>query len=241
MISLPELPKLTVSDYPEMLNKLAWFFGTFATIQVYIFRYTIPDLAKIVESLSRALPDQLIVYGITPIDLVPIIVGVVLGVFTRAVKLHDLISDIFSIRMNFDICYIILPMAALCGAQLTPLQLERLPHSRNSLMSKIFYRYASSTSSDTIVSDHDLKQALTNWSWYWVVVELGVLVVATVAIYWVFGAIEYIPYYIMLLFILAMLGMHLRNGCIKYAHSQIKTIINDQERSGEVLAAFADV
>jgi len=88
-----------------------------------------------------------------------------------SLRLHDRISDLFGIRARFDRNYILLPLAILTGSQLSAFQLNRMGANRDSLMRRVFYRYASTRAERPLVDRHDIEAAIEIWSWYWVLVE----------------------------------------------------------------------
>src|SRR5206468_2567149 len=72
-----------------------------------------------------------------------------------AVRFHDRMSDLFGIRKRFDRNYILLPLAILTRSQLSAFQLNRVDANRDSLMRRVFYRYASSRAEKPLVDKHD--------------------------------------------------------------------------------------
>jgi len=91
------------------------------------------------------------------------------GAIARSIRLHDRISDVFRIRLRFDVDYLLLPLARDSGANVGALSMAKLRKERGRLMAKTFYKYASST--DPVIDKHLIYQALDWWSWYWVLVE----------------------------------------------------------------------
>ena len=105
------------------------------------------------------------------------VIALLVALFTRAVKLHDLVSDVLGIRRRFDCNYILFPLAALVGENLSSRQKEAATAARSNLMRQVFYRYASSRADSPLVDKHEIEYALDQWSWFWVCVEAIVLCV----------------------------------------------------------------
>lgn len=159
-------PFLTVKSYSEMLTKVAtWtFFVSLAVTVVLRVRWPLIDAG--LGTLSPQIP----VAGVE-LPLGTLAPAFVMALISRVVKLHDRLSDLLGIRRRFDRQEILLPLAAMSGAILTPTQVERIDAARNNLMGQIFYAYASSDPSKSKIDPHYVTMALDQWSWYWILLE----------------------------------------------------------------------
>src|SRR6516164_4527474 len=108
--------------------------------------------------------------------------------FSYAAQLHDRVSDLFKIRHRFDLGSILFPLALLVGTKFSAMQLNAVDANRNTLMHKVFYKYASSRADKPLVDKHDIEHALAAWSWFWILVESMVLLVGSAFIAIYFGA-----------------------------------------------------
>src|SRR5258708_11879882 len=96
------MPKLTVSNYPEMLRKLstATFFVTAACLELLRSHVDYMDGAlKHLDIMTPAVP----IFGPVKISIGIFLVAFVVACISEAVKLHDKISDVLSIRSQFDL------------------------------------------------------------------------------------------------------------------------------------------
>jgi hypothetical protein len=156
---------MTVKDYPSMLKFIA--FGTSAVMLVCFA--VLYNNSQIVKELFQSIPNYTTKVKGIPISthyLIPPLVWFFISYFFRV---HDKISNIFKIRYHFDCQYILLPMANDVGIALKKQEREKIFQARNSLMRKVFYKYADST--DPKISKHNIYKALTNWALYWTCIE----------------------------------------------------------------------
>jgi hypothetical protein len=129
-------------------------------------------------------------------------------------------------------------MATASGATVSPDQIRSLKQNRNSLMYKVFYKYASSTKGKAVIDSHYITMALDQWSWYWIVLELAflaLLVAATLA-----GTKQYELAMWFLTGILVVIGLlqAIRKLCSDYALQEVEAILDDSTRRLEVAEVF---
>lgn len=230
--------RLTVSDYPQMLSKLAWIiaFNTFAATNVVLHNFeagqTVVDWAN--QQLAQH-PIPLIGFQLTVASLAAALVAFA----SHAVRLHDRLSDLLHIRAKFDIDSILLPMLALTGPTVTSDQLDNLSSKRGSLMSRVFYRYNSSGEGDgPVVSSHTRKEALTSWSWYWVFLESVFVYITCAVICLLIGAYMTASIVFTVCVTLIIIMSYLKAEVRRYAWYQVIDIANDSERRSDIRSAF---
>jgi len=231
------IPKLTVSNYPEMLRKLSTgtFFVTLACL--FLLRALIGD----VDSLLRALDvitRPVSLFEAVRIPFGPFLFAFLVAVLTESIKLHDKISNLLKIRLEFDIRYILMPMALLSSSPLKPLQLDKLSIERRRLMDEVFYKYASSSSSKQVIDGHAITQALTSWSWYWLCAESIVILILTVAALVYANQTIWGLILLGIVLLLTLLMRIFRLECSKYAGTQVRQIVNDPERQMVIAETF---
>ena len=231
------MPKLTVSNYPEMLRKLsiATFFMTIGSLM--LLRTYVHSIDSALMHLDVNFPN-VPVFGPIKIPFGTFLVAFVVAAISKSMKLHDKISDALRIRSEFDIRWILAPMALLSGASLSSGQFEKMAVERRRLMGELFYTYASSTPGRQVIDGHTVTQALTTWSWYWLCVEAVAIILPTAAILayegqnsWTAGLLA-----IALMLMLAMRVFWF--DCSRYANSQVRQILNDSGRRAEIAAVF---
>src|SRR5262249_31588283 len=108
--------------------------------------------------------------------------------FSYALHLHDRVSDLFKVRHRFDRGSILFPLALLVGAKLSPIQLNAVDANRVTLMHQVFYKYTSSRLDKPLVDKHYIEHALDAWSWFWILLEGMVLLMASAVIALYFDA-----------------------------------------------------
>lgn len=85
--------------------------------------------------------------------------------------------------------HILIPTAYLADVDARKVPVEVIEKSRDTLMRATFYKYASSAEGDnSIVSKHTIEQSLTNWSWYWVLLEANFALLVTIIVLWIFSS-----------------------------------------------------
>jgi hypothetical protein len=182
---------LSSKNYDEMLKKLAAFLFYETWIMTFLLR-GIPSVDaafRSVESFGAIGTALSTIPNHEKLNLGGLAVALLIAGLSYAIQLHDRISDLFGIRRRFDRNYILLPLAVLVGAELSPRQLIALTRSRDNLMRTVFYPYVSSRNETPLVDKHEIERALDAWSWYWLLIEaipltlLGALIAAGFASY----------------------------------------------------------
>jgi hypothetical protein len=158
-------PFATVADYATMLNKIAWYTTVVAGLLVFWLTTQIPQLNAAFEVSALTVE----IDGLS-VKLSIAVAALIVGFASRVAKLHDRLSDLYGVRRRFDVCEILLPLALSVGAKLDSAGQKRLRKKRSELMSKVFYKYASSGSTK-VIDTHGITMALDQWSWYWIALE----------------------------------------------------------------------
>ena len=120
-------PKLTVSDYPEMLRKLSFAVFLVTAACIFLLRSQIPIVDELFNSFDVNTP--IIVSYLGSIPFGTFIVAFVVALISESIKLHDKISDVLGIRVVFDVRWILSPMALLSGATVNRERFDRIPPS----------------------------------------------------------------------------------------------------------------
>jgi len=174
---------LSPTNYLEMLKKLGSFLFYEVWLATFLLR-EIPDVDaafRSVENFGHVGSALALIPGHEKINLSGFAVALFVAVISYSIQLHDRISDIFGIRKRFDRNYIILPLAVLVGAKLSPTQLNSAVVNRHTLLRTIFYPFVSSTAENPVVDRHEIWRVLDVWSWYWILIEsLPVVLVSAV-------------------------------------------------------------
>lgn len=156
---------LNVEHYKDIKQKIAAWTLIILSLELYYL-----DIHKItpfsfldVDNISFDYP----IIGSASVSIV--IYPVLCSVFSHIFLIHDKISSIIRIRPYFDYKYIYVPIVE----KLSVARDERIKQDKllPDVMGRIFYKYASSTD-NSLVRKHDIHEALTNWSWFWVATEV---------------------------------------------------------------------
>jgi hypothetical protein len=108
-------------------------------------------------------------------------------------------------------------------------------------MREVFYKYASSRAEKAIVDKHDIEQALTNWSWYWALVEAMPLCLLFMAL----SAIgkSFLPAIIFgcTFLTLSLSSMYFYARCKRYIRPQVDTIKADSTAIEHIRGVFREI
>lgn len=228
-------PKLTVSDYREMLRKLSFSVFLVTAACIFFLRNQISTVDELFSLLDVTPPIN--TFKLITIPFGTFVVAIVIAIISESIKLHDRISKLLDIRAVFDVRWILIPMALLSGATVTRERINRIDSDRSRLMADVFYKYASSAK-DAEIDGHLITQALTAWSWYWLIIETMVIVIPTAAVLAWFGQSKAAAAFLALALVLLFLMRLFRAEANKYADAEISAILADDDRRRAVRAVF---
>lgn len=222
------LNPFSAADYPEMLWKIAlWtFFSSLACTMG--LQYVYPSLTLFLGQLP-----SVTVYDME-LSLGTLLVPLLFAAFTRSIKLHDRLSDLFRIRIRFDVDNILLPLAVGCGVTMSPSRIGRLEQDRHTVMRKVFYCYASGTVGQSKIDRQYILMALDQWYWYWIVLESSV-VLGTTALILAIGS-----HFLSALILLAVIEAGHLVRCVLYHRAvacalvEVEEILNSVDRKEEI-------
>jgi len=176
------------NDYSDMLKRVFWTTFMSGIVCAFILGAASPHMHRFFESI-RIEVDVSFVKGLKALYvLIPLLIA---GV-SRAIYLHDKISDLFHIRDSFDTRHILYPLAKAIGLPLGKEQKKRISKARRDAMYAVFYPYAGFK--DPKIDSQLIRNALDAWGWFWVAVEAVVmfmvtLIIVTVLRQWLFVSI----------------------------------------------------
>ena len=218
---------LSVKNFQEMLIKLTFWHFIAALFCFYLLNKEVQFFTDVFDGLIITLwkikfPVLLVIFAI-----------VWAGFFSHVLKLHDRISDVFGIRSRYDQKYILLPLAnGILDRPSKELKLK-IKSQRHNAMSNMFYKFASSTDTEPLVGKHNIHQALTTFSWYWLLLEITFTSFVTGITILIFNCqFSFLAFglsgFCLLLSFLIIPELH------KYTNSQIQRIIENNEASKSV-------
>lgn len=226
-------PFATVSDYSSMLNKVASVTFFVSTAMIGLLYWQVPAVSAVLPTWRVSIPGTDV-----EIPLVVLVGALMVAGVSRMIKLHDRLSDVFYIRRRFDVYCILMPMAAASGAALSLDQQEKVREQREALMTKLFYRYASSSSEKSVVERHAITMALDQWSWYWILVEASTLLFATGIALAFSGKSLLAVVLLVLVLLITWLLQAVRSLCEQYARDEVRQILDDENRRSLIESEF---
>jgi hypothetical protein len=221
-------------NYDEMLTKIMTFTFAISLVLVAVVAHDLPGVWK-------SLHPTWLTFTIEPLGLkdVPtayVIVAFLISLLARVSKLHDRVSDLFGIRERFDVHEILTPLAGGVGIPVDLTRRERLVELRSQIMAEVFYRYASST--NPAIDQHLIWSALDKWSWFWVCIEGSTVGIATFILLLLTGAFRSSAFIGMVTLVGTLAATQINRACASIAHSEVREILRDAQRSDEVGAAL---
>src|SRR6185295_13156068 len=133
------MPRLTVSNYPEMLRKLSTAMFFIAAACVTLLRSKIGVIDEFLRPLDIS---DIPIFTAIKIPFGSFLIAFAMAFASEAIKLHDAISSVLGIRFKFDVRWILIPMALLSGARIAFGQFQKIKTERDRLMGEVFYEYA---------------------------------------------------------------------------------------------------
>jgi hypothetical protein len=197
----------------------------------------VPPITQLSAHIDSVLPKDFTDFIPFPVSFAGVfILSFMIAVTAHAIKLHDRISDTLRIRNEFDVNYVLYPLAIASGAKLSVAQFNNVRSRHKSLMGSTFYNYVSSTK--PVIDSHTITQALTNWSWFWICLEMTTIFTTTAIILAIYGA--WLPAALLLMAcIVLLLSMRFfRLQSAMYAESQVEQVLRDSVRRDAVAAEF---
>ncbi len=188
-------------NYSEMLHKLAGFVFWECVIGLYILNKNAQFSNWLENSYLNFIPEKSLPDELSFISSGVIVISILVSFIFYFFQMHDVLQRPFKIRERFDRDKIFLPLSKLVGKSPQSDKIARFEQARSSFMQKIFYKYASSTRSDTVVDQHNVIQALWLWSMFWALEEAILIFLIFAGVFLVFD----LPFYAALYGILCLI------------------------------------
>ena len=161
------------------------------------------------------------------------------AVASRAIRLHDRISDILRIRLVFDTRHILFPMAELAGLTVTKSLKERLVAERRPAMYAVFYPYASFA--NAVIDRQLVRTAADNWGWFWVAIEAMFMGVVTLIILVMLNQWSHVAWVGLTVALLLAFIVFQWSVCRSGAAHQVEAILADPIRKQAIAASFSRI
>lgn len=163
-------------SYSEILQRVFW--TTLATGLICTF--VIAESSTAVKDFLSSLNVEIEIFSMKVPKTLYVLIPLIIAFLLRILKLHNLVSNIFGLRVYFDVHHILTPLATGVKISLGETEMKILKFNRVLLMRNVFYPYAGydTTSIDTQL----VRTALDNWGWLWVLIESSALLIISLLI-----------------------------------------------------------
>lgn len=220
------------TSYSEILQRIFYLSTVSGIICTIILSNTSPEIRTFLDSFET----EVDLGPLKSVKVLYVFIPLVIGLFSRMLKLHDRISDILGIRHRFDNQHILFPLSEKVGIDLTNDYKAKIRKNRNDLMSSIFYKYASFE--NPTIDLQLVRTAADNWGWFWVLLESSFLFFITAIITKCTELSKYGLWCTIVVFIELILIFYFWNECKKSASRQIQAILNDEDRKSDILYQY---
>lgn len=221
-------PFETVKNYSEMLNKIA-VFNFFSGL---LFFFLMGKLEPKINSFLSTYDWNIELIG-KNFSIINIVIPFTVTIFSRIIKLHDRISDIFKIRAVYDVNFILMRMANLIAYQ-TPNLKNKLRMNRNLLMRKCFYKYASTQESKCDIDYHNVMMAMDQFCWYWIIIEIIFVAILALIVSILFKSELLVIILLITVVVLVLMSFFVLSLCKKYTSVEVEQILEDSNRVNEI-------
>ncbi|MEX2167299.1 MAG: hypothetical protein WD852_09820 [Methyloceanibacter sp.] len=230
----------TPRNYGDVLRKLA----ACAFYETYLITFFLRDIPLVDQALRSvetygSLGEFLQTFPhANTLNIAGLGIAFGVAVFTFVFQLHDRISDLLGIRSRFDRDKILIPLAQKVGATLPERRMNEIKLQRQKLMREVFYRYASSRSTDPLVDRHDIEHALGRWAWFWVLVEASTFFATAAIIAALFGSLQIGSWFLLVSLLAVFLACFQYRRLGTYALAEVEAIAADQAAATSVRNVF---
>ncbi|MCH8348142.1 MAG: hypothetical protein IH901_06590 [Proteobacteria bacterium] len=233
---------LSVDDYPQILSKC----GNYLFLEVYlgslILRKTINPVEGLFSRFEASIQLGEIEVILATINGSGLLIGFIAMVLGHILQFHKRLSNLIGIRKYFDLYIILLPLGSLSGSKASILTLEKLNVNRLAIMGQVFYKFCSVTAKNSPVDKHLIQNALTAWSWFWVLLEgLAIwLIFLLISVFFFESHIASKWFLAIIIFYLLPLRLIFQR-CISYATAEVNSIIDNKKAKEHVKKKFNEL
>jgi uncharacterized membrane protein len=222
-------------SYSDILKRIFWVTLGTGVICTSILSTISPDVHALLAPLDAEIKIGPIEKVKASLVLIPFLVALI----SRALVLHDKISDFLHIRARFDVEYLLKPLVNGVGLSLSEQESKVLEVRRTAAMRKMFYPFASFK--DPKIDAQTVITAADHWGWFWCTVEpqviLGIFAIfCTIMQAWLYVAAT--------LFVIAVMlfgAAHFWREAKNSAKAQVAEILSERTRREHILATFPEV
>jgi hypothetical protein len=220
------------ADYSEILQRIFWFSIATGLFSTAMLAKTSPAVQTFLDSIAT----EADLGPIKSIKVLYLLIPSAIAVVSRMIKLHDRISDLFRIRLIFDLRFFLYPLCHGAGVPLTAAQKATVRKTRNDSMYQTVYKYAGLKNPD--IDNQLVRTAADNWGWFWVLVESSFLLLVTVVIFACMQKWNYVTGFLLVVLVEMILLLIQWFACIRSAKPQVNAILNDPKRKSAIQQYF---
>lgn len=155
-------------NYSEMVEKIAKSTFVISLFLLYFLTCVNDEFNTFMKQISFNVEYEFI--GIK-LNLALLYFPLVISISEHIFKIHDKLSTILGIRSRYDKNIIAAKILDICKIKRN---IEKLNSSEvQMILSKAFYKYASST--NPVIDQHYVNLAINEWCWYWIALDTSVL------------------------------------------------------------------
>jgi hypothetical protein len=222
------------TSYGAMLNKIGMFTFLSALGLTVVVVYFVPSLAAFLHSEPTTV--EILTMKIPLLFVVP---PAIIALLARIGRLHDKMSDLFGVRARFDLYRILVPLCGSLQISVDKDFRDKLSSRRRAAMERTYYAYASFE--DPKISKALVLSAIDQWTWYWVLLESCVLLVAAGAVLLAFRSYGGASLILIALFLAILLFSTYYDVCGRLADAQIEEMVAEPERANKLKAEFTHI
>ncbi len=215
-------------NYVEMIEKISKSTFIISAFLLYVLSCANEQFSCFLCDLSFGMKYQLI--G-TEFYLAGVYLPLLIGIIEHVFKIHDKVSTWLNIRERYDKKVIINGMAEDCNVNLNATKINKKQYSE--LMSKTFYRYASSTKPE--IDPHSILLTLNEWCWFWITIDTTLLFLSTGICFLILKcSLHNLIMVTTILIILVIVLYLIKKQAETYTKQEIKAILSNSERKKEI-------
>lgn len=227
------MPFKTVSSYGAMLNKLA-----VANFCLLVFLWILAlDTQSEFLSFFDSKVGEVEIFGLK-LKFGVLVPPLLVALIFRGIKLHDTISDLLKIREKYDVDNILSKFRERTGVNVS---ITKIKENRKKLMGRTFYKYASSTASETVIDKHLIEMVLDQLSWYWMCVE-SIFTISCFLLFFLFSAEWQVLMWLLIAdVVLVVMAKVFKNKAKSYTAREVDIILEKESRVRAIREVFDDI
>lgn len=221
-------------NYSEMVEKIAKSTFVISLFLLYFLTCMNSEFNSFMTQISFNVEYEFI--GIK-LNLALLYLPLLIGIAEHIFKLHDKISTLFGIRNRYDKYVIAAKILIICKIKRNIKTLDL--HEVKVILSKAFYKYASS--SNPVIDQHYINLAINEWCWYWIVLDTTALFLIIGILFLVIKWSWFNLLVILAIFSFLLLTMRfIKLQAEVYTKEEIRVIFSDKEREDEIKKELKD-